>query len=56
MKLAALPPAALRETKRLMREPIAQAVRGQMDAEVAAFGERLASDEFRTAVAAVLSR
>jgi enoyl-CoA hydratase/carnithine racemase len=55
-KLAALPPAALRETKRLMREPIAQDVRGQMDAEVAAFGERLASDEFRTAVAAVLSR
>ena len=55
-KLAALPPAALRETKRLMREPIAQDVRAQMDAEVAAFGERLASDEFRTAVATVLSR
>ena len=53
-KLAAQPPIALRETKRLMREAIARDVRGQMDAEIAAFGERLVSDEFRNAVVAVL--
>jgi enoyl-CoA hydratase/carnithine racemase len=46
--LAALPPIALRETKRLMREAIAKDVRGQMDEEVAAFSERLNSEEFRT--------
>lgn len=49
-KLAALPPLAVRETKRLMREAIAQDVREQMDAEFAAFAERLASEEFQTAV------
>lgn len=53
-KLAALPPIAVRETKRLMREAIARDVRAQMDAEIAAFGERLASDEFRNAVASAL--
>ncbi len=55
-KLAALPPVALRETKRLMRDAIAKDVRAQMDAEVGAFSERLASDEFRTAVSNVLAR
>jgi enoyl-CoA hydratase/carnithine racemase len=55
-KLAALPPIALRETKRLMREAIAREVRTQMDAEVAAFGERLYSDEFQTSVTKVLAR
>jgi enoyl-CoA hydratase/carnithine racemase len=55
-KLSELPPIALRETKRLMREAIAKDVRGQMDAEVSTFSERLNSDEFRAAVAAVLGR
>ena len=55
-KLAALPPVAVRETKRLMREAIAQDVREQMDAEIAAFAERLNSAEFRTTVAGVLGR
>jgi len=53
-KLAALPPIALRETKRLMRDAIARDVRAQMDAEIAAFSQRLTSDEFRDAVALVL--
>ncbi len=53
-KLAELPPIALRETKRLMREAIAKDVRGQMDAEVSTFSECLNSDEFRAAVTAVL--
>lgn len=55
-KLAALPPVAVRETKRLMREAIAQDVREQMDAEIAAFAERLVSDEFRKAAGVVLAR
>ena len=55
-KLAALPPVAVRETKRLMREAIAQEVREQMDAEIAAFAERLASEEFQTSVTKVLGR
>lgn len=55
-KLAALPPVAIRETKRLMREAIAQDVREQMDAEIAAFAERLTSEEFRTSVARALPR
>jgi enoyl-CoA hydratase/carnithine racemase len=54
--LVKLPPIALRETKRLMREAVAKDIRGQMDAEVSAFSERLISDEFRTAVAEVLAR
>ena len=54
-KLAALPPIAVRETKRLMREAIAQDVREQMDAEIAAFAERLTSDEFGASVATALS-
>ena len=49
-KLAALPPIALRETKRLMRLPFAQQVANQMDVETSAFTQRLASDEFRSAV------
>ncbi len=55
-KLASLPPVAVRETKRLMREPIAQDVREQMDAEIAAFTERLTSEEFRASVAAAIAR
>jgi enoyl-CoA hydratase/carnithine racemase len=55
-KLAALPPTALRETKRLMREPIGDAVREQMGAEAGTFAQRLNSDEFRTAAARILTK
>lgn len=55
-KLAGLPPVALRETKRLMREPLALQVKKQMDAEVSAFTQRLASDEFRAAAMKLLTR
>lgn len=53
--LARLPPLALRETKRLMREAVARDVRGQMDAEISSFSERLKSGEFRDAVTKALS-
>ena len=55
-KLAAMPPIALRETKRLMREPTSDQVQRQMDAETALFTQRLGSDEFRAAVMKILSR
>jgi len=55
-KLAALPPIALRETKRLLRAPFAEAVERQMHAETALFTERLASDEFRSAALKLLAR
>lgn len=48
--LADAPPVALRETKRLMREPISDAVRAQMGSESGVFTQRLNSDEFRAAV------
>jgi enoyl-CoA hydratase/carnithine racemase len=54
--LAGLPPAALRETKRLIRAPYAAQVAAQMDDETAAFCKRLASDEFRAAAMKLLSR
>lgn len=49
-RLADLPPVALRETKRLIREPVYEAVRAQMGSEAGAFTQRLNSDEFRAAV------
>jgi len=55
-KLAELPPAALRETKRLLKAPWAAQVKAQMDEETAAFTARLASDEFRAAAMKLLSR
>jgi enoyl-CoA hydratase/carnithine racemase len=54
-RLAALPVQALRETKRLIREPIADALRAQMGSESSAFTQRLNSGEFRAAVAKILS-
>lgn len=54
-RLAALPAEALRETKRLIREPISDAVRTQMGSESGAFTKRLNSDEFRAAAARILS-
>lgn len=56
VRLAGLPVHALRETKRLIREPIADAVHAQMGSESGAFTQRLASEEFRTAAATILRR
>jgi len=55
-KLAATPPEALRETKRLMRAPFADQVKRQMQIETEAFTKRLTSDEFRAAAMKLLSR
>lgn len=56
VQLAGLPAQALRETKRLIREPIVDAVRAQMGSESGVFTQRLASQEFRTAAATILRR
>jgi len=45
-RIASLPPEAVRETKRLIRAPWADAVKKQMDEEAVAFAQRLASPEF----------
>jgi enoyl-CoA hydratase/carnithine racemase len=55
-KLAAMPPAAIRETKRLIRAPWEAQVKAQMDAEVASFKDRLTSDEFRAAAMRFMTR
>lgn len=55
-KLAALPPTALRETKRLIRAPFENQVESAMSAETAAFTARLTSDEFRAAVMKMMAR
>jgi len=51
-----LPPAAVQATKRLMRSAPAEAVRRQIDVELAAFAERLASAEAKEAFAAFFER
>jgi enoyl-CoA hydratase/carnithine racemase len=55
-QLALLPPLAVAETKRLLREPIAEQVAAQMEEEARAFSVRLASEEFREAAMKLLSR
>lgn len=55
-KLGELPPIALRETKRLMREPFSADVKRQMGAETNVFTQRLGSGEFRAAAMKLLSR
>lgn len=55
-QLAALPPGAVAETKRLLREPCAAALKGAMDRERAAFAERLRSPEAKAIFAAFLNR
>jgi len=54
--LAALPPEALRETKRLLRAPDEAALDAAMDAEFTAFAERLRSEEAQAVFRAFLSR
>jgi enoyl-CoA hydratase/carnithine racemase len=55
-QLALLPPVAVAETKRLLREPSSAQVAAQMEEEARAFSARLGSEEFREAAMRVLSR
>lgn len=55
-QLAALPPGAVAETKRLLREPHGAALKEAMDRERGAFAERLRSPEAKAIFAAFLSR
>ncbi|MFL1463603.1 enoyl-CoA hydratase-related protein [Roseococcus sp. DSY-14] len=54
--LAALPPEALRETKRLLRAPDEAALDAAMEAEFSAFSARLNSEEAQAIFRAFLSR
>jgi len=55
-RLAALPPAAVRQTKALLRAPQQAAVREAMTREVEAFGAQLTSAEAREAFTAFLEK
>ncbi len=55
-QLAALPPNAMRTTKRLIRSVDAAALAAAMEAEFAAFGEAMRSEEARTAFMRFLSK
>jgi enoyl-CoA hydratase/carnithine racemase len=54
--LAALPPGAVRDTKRLLRHPQAAAVEDAIRREADVFGPRLAGGEAREAIAAILEK
>jgi enoyl-CoA hydratase/carnithine racemase len=54
--VAALPPAAVRSSKRLIREATASAVPATMAREADVFAERLASDELKEAVSAFFEK
>ena len=54
--LAALPPGSVVESKRLIRAPHAAALKAAMEAERAAFGERLRSAEAQAAFAGFLRK
>jgi enoyl-CoA hydratase/carnithine racemase len=53
---AALPPGAVRDTKRLLRQPQAAAVQEAILREAGCFGPRLAGEEAREAIAAILEK
>lgn len=52
----ALPPGAVRDTKRLLRLPQAEAVQDAIRREADCFGPRLAGDEAREAITAILEK
>ncbi|MDP9000120.1 MAG: enoyl-CoA hydratase [Myxococcota bacterium] len=54
--LVAKPPEALKETKRLLKAPLADETRARMRAEFAAFAERLQSTEATTAITAFFEK
>ncbi len=51
-----LPPGAVRDTKRLLREGLGSSVREAIFREASCFGPRLAGDEAREAIAAILEK
>ncbi|HTL49799.1 MAG TPA: enoyl-CoA hydratase [Steroidobacteraceae bacterium] len=53
---AALPPGAVRDTKKLLREAQAAAVKDAIFREASHFGPRLAGDEAREAIAAIIEK
>ncbi len=55
-RLAELPCEAVRQTKRLLRAPWADAIAAVMAAETDEFARRIASDEFRSAAMKLLAR
>jgi enoyl-CoA hydratase/carnithine racemase len=56
LELAALPPASVRLTKRLMKASFGRAVGEQIDAELREFGERLGSPEAKEAMTAFFEK
>jgi len=56
LALAALPPASVRLTKRLMKAPFARAVGEQIDAELREFKQRLGSPEAKEAMTAFFEK
>ena len=54
--LVALPPGAVRDTKKLLRQPQAAAVKDAILREAAVFGPRLAGAEAREAIAAIIEK
>jgi enoyl-CoA hydratase/carnithine racemase len=52
----ALPPQAVRETKRLLRQPLTEPIERAMQAEASVFVERLRSPEAREALQAFLEK
>ncbi len=54
--LAALPPGAVRDTKRLLRHPQAAQVKDAILREAACFGPRLGGAEAREAIAAIIEK
>jgi enoyl-CoA hydratase/carnithine racemase len=56
LALAALPPASLRLTKRLMKTGLAEAVSARIELEGRHFRERLASPEAREAMSAFFEK
>jgi enoyl-CoA hydratase/carnithine racemase len=54
--IAALPPGAVRDTKRLLRQPQAAEVKDAILREALVFGPRLAGDEAREAISAILEK
>ena len=55
-QLAKLPPKAVANTKRMLKEPFAELVRTTMDEEFRAFAEALRGDEARAALMSFLQR
>ena len=51
-----LPPGAVRDTKKLLRDGLGTAVKDAIFREASYFGPRLAGDEAREAIAAIIEK